>query len=40
VPIGEDGVQQMYRIKKRSDIEWEEEKLDDFRFVPFLAGKA
>ena len=40
VPIGEDGVQQMYRIKKISDTEWEEEKLDDFRFVPFLAGKA
>jgi protein-L-isoaspartate(D-aspartate) O-methyltransferase len=39
VPIGEGGIQQMYKIKRISELEWIEERLADFRFVPFLKGK-
>jgi protein-L-isoaspartate(D-aspartate) O-methyltransferase len=40
VPIGEGGIQQMYKINRISELEWTEQKLADFRFVPFLKGKA
>ncbi len=40
VPIGDEAAQKMYKIQKISDIEWTEEPLDDFRFVPLLVGKA
>lgn len=37
VPIGKKA-QQMYRITRSAEEEWEEEKLGQFRFVPFVAG--
>ncbi len=37
IPVGED-VQYMYRITRLSDMEFKEEILDAFRFVPFLEG--
>jgi protein-L-isoaspartate(D-aspartate) O-methyltransferase len=37
IPVG-DEVQTMYKITRISDKEWKEEKLDNFRFVPFLDG--
>jgi protein-L-isoaspartate(D-aspartate) O-methyltransferase len=40
VPIGDEGVQQMYKIQRVSSSDWTEQRFDDFRFVPFLEGKA
>jgi protein-L-isoaspartate(D-aspartate) O-methyltransferase len=37
IPVGE-AVQYMYRITRLSDMEYKEEILDAFRFVPFLEG--
>lgn len=37
VPVGKDGKQTMLKIKRTAD-GFEEEQLDDFRFVPFLKG--
>jgi protein-L-isoaspartate(D-aspartate) O-methyltransferase len=37
IPVGET-VQKMLRIKRLSAAEFQEERLDDFRFVPFLEG--
>lgn len=37
IPVGEE-VQYMYRITRLSDLEYQEEMLDAFRFVPFLEG--
>ena len=37
IPVGE-GVQMMYRITRLSETEFYEERLDSFRFVPFLQG--
>jgi protein-L-isoaspartate(D-aspartate) O-methyltransferase len=37
IPVGEE-VQYMYRITRLSDLEYKEEMLDAFRFVPFLEG--
>ena len=37
IPVGE-SVQKMLKIKRVSDTEFQEERLDDFRFVPFLEG--
>lgn len=37
IPVGED-VQTMFRITRRSETEFEEEKKGSFRFVPFLGG--
>jgi protein-L-isoaspartate(D-aspartate) O-methyltransferase len=38
IPIGDEKTQQMYRITKLSPTEWQEERFDDFRFVPLLSG--
>ena len=38
IPVGEGEVQKMLRITRKSDTEYSTEKLDDFRFVPFLKG--
>ena len=38
VPVGPPEVQQMYKITRISESEYLEEKLDNFRFVPFLKG--
>jgi protein-L-isoaspartate(D-aspartate) O-methyltransferase len=37
IPVGEN-VQYMYRITRLTEIEFKEESLDAFRFVPFLEG--
>lgn len=37
IPVGEE-VQYMYRITRLTDLEYREEMLDAFRFVPFLEG--
>lgn len=37
IPVGEE-VQYMYRIERLSEMEYKEEMLDAFRFVPFLEG--
>lgn len=37
IPVGE-SVQKMLRIKRLSATEFQEDRLDDFRFVPFLEG--
>ena len=37
IPIGKD-VQVMYRITRKSDTEFLDEKFDNFKFVPFLSG--
>jgi protein-L-isoaspartate(D-aspartate) O-methyltransferase len=37
IPVGE-SVQQMIKITRISDTEFREERLDNFRFVPFLEG--
>jgi len=37
IPVGEKE-QVMYRIRRVSENEWEEEDRGDFRFVPFLGG--
>lgn len=37
IPVGE-SVQKMLKIKRLSATEFQEERLDDFRFVPFLEG--
>jgi len=37
IPVGE-SVQTMLRIKRLSETEFEEQRLADFRFVPFLEG--
>ncbi len=37
IPVGEKE-QIMYRIRRVSETEWEEEERGDFRFVPFLGG--
>lgn len=37
IPVGE-GVQHMYKITRRSVGEFQEDRLDAFRFVPFLPG--
>ncbi|MFN7117230.1 MAG: protein-L-isoaspartate(D-aspartate) O-methyltransferase [Saprospiraceae bacterium] len=37
IPVGEK-VQQMYRITRISEGEWQDEVFADFRFVPFLGG--
>ncbi|MBK6993575.1 MAG: protein-L-isoaspartate(D-aspartate) O-methyltransferase [Lewinellaceae bacterium] len=37
IPVGE-SVQKMLKIKRISATEFQEERLDDFRFVPFLEG--
>ena len=37
IPVGEE-VQMMYKITRLSATEYKEEKLDSFRFVPFLGG--
>lgn len=39
VPIGDSHTQKMYRFRKTAPTEWQEERLDDFRFVPLLEGK-
>ncbi len=38
VPVGNENVQRMYKITRISEDEYLEEKLDNFRFVPFLKG--
>jgi len=38
VPVGNSKVQRMYKITRMAENEYLEEKLDDFRFVPFLKG--
>jgi protein-L-isoaspartate(D-aspartate) O-methyltransferase len=38
VPVGDTKVQRMYKITRISENEYLEEKLDNFRFVPFLKG--
>ncbi len=38
VPVGGEKVQRMYKITRISENEFLEEKLDNFRFVPFLKG--
>jgi len=38
VPVGDVNVQQMFKITRISETEFLEEKLDNFRFVPFLKG--
>ena len=38
VPVGGANVQRMYKITRISESEYLEEKLDSFRFVPFLKG--
>jgi protein-L-isoaspartate(D-aspartate) O-methyltransferase len=40
VPIGDAAVQQMYKIQRISTSDWTEQRFDDFRFVPFVEGKA
>ena len=37
IPVGE-SVQQMLRIRRVSATDFQEERLDNFRFVPFLEG--
>lgn len=37
IPVGEK-TQQMYRITRRQEDQWEKEKLGRFRFVPFVKG--
>ncbi|MFZ4542579.1 MAG: protein-L-isoaspartate(D-aspartate) O-methyltransferase [Saprospiraceae bacterium] len=39
VPIGDSTLQQMYKIRKVSAKSIDVQKLDNFRFVPFLQGK-
>lgn len=39
VPIGDNVVQQMHKITRISNKTIDVQKLDNFRFVPFLAGK-
>lgn len=39
IPVGEE-VQYMYRITRLTELEFKEEMLDAFRFVPFLEGVA
>ena len=38
VPVGDTTVQRMYKITRISENDYLEEKLDNFRFVPFLKG--
>ena len=38
VPVGDAEVQRMFKITRISESEYREEKLDYFRFVPFLKG--
>ena len=38
VPVGNSKVQRMYKITRITENEYLEEKLDNFRFVPFLKG--
>ncbi len=38
VPVGDVKVQSMYKITRIAENEYLEEKLDNFRFVPFLKG--
>ena len=38
VPVGGSKVQRMYKITRIAENEYLEEKLDNFRFVPFLKG--
>ncbi len=38
VPVGDSDVQRMYKITRIAENEYLEEKLDNFRFVPFLKG--
>jgi len=37
IPVGDD-VQHMYRIKRLSKSEYQEDIFEAFRFVPFLEG--
>lgn len=37
IPVG-DKVQKMYKITRLSETEYQQEELDDFKFVPFLKG--
>jgi protein-L-isoaspartate(D-aspartate) O-methyltransferase len=39
VPIGDSHIQKMCSIRKISASDWQEERWDDFRFVPLLEGK-
>ena len=39
IPVGEGKVQQMLRINKDLNGEFQEEIFDDFSFVPMLQGK-
>lgn len=38
VPVGDAKIQSMYKITRIAENEYREEKLDNFRFVPFLKG--
>jgi protein-L-isoaspartate(D-aspartate) O-methyltransferase len=38
IPVGGDGGQQMYKIIRISETEYEEQAFEKFRFVPFLSG--
>ncbi|MEY4902798.1 MAG: hypothetical protein RLZZ292_613 [Bacteroidota bacterium] len=38
IPIGDEHIQKMYCITRLSETEYEQEILEDFRFVPFLKG--
>ncbi|NQY11513.1 MAG: protein-L-isoaspartate(D-aspartate) O-methyltransferase [Flavobacteriales bacterium] len=40
VPVGGDGTQKMYELRKISETEFEEIEHGDFKFVPFLKEKA
>ena len=37
IPVGDRSVQQMHRITRMGDDAFEEEVLDDFKFVPLLS---
>jgi protein-L-isoaspartate(D-aspartate) O-methyltransferase len=39
IPVNEGDAQRMMRITKRADGTYDEEKFDEFSFVPMLIGK-
>ena len=39
IPVGDGGVQKMIIVKRISETEFEQEELEEFKFVPMLANK-
>ena len=39
IPVGDGGIQKMIIVKRLSETEFEQDELEEFKFVPMLANK-